>query len=128
MYNFRQPSKPKNSKSWKTVGVILAKVWVRNAGSLHSRGKIMNRKLRTSLVTIAALVPVMNIVCQAASPAPATRHVRDVVANGQAKSVGRLPATEPMRLVLVLPHRNQPALDNLLKELYDPSSRLTASS
>jgi subtilase family serine protease len=48
--------------------------------------------------------------------------VRDVVANGQAKSVGRLPATEPMRLVLVLPHRNQPALDNLLKELYDPSS------
>ena len=82
----------------------------------------MNRKLRTSLVTIAALVPVMNIVCQAASPAPATRHVRDVVANGQAKSVGRLPATEPMRLVLVLPHRNQPALDNLLKELYDPSS------
>jgi subtilase family serine protease len=82
----------------------------------------MNRKLRTSLVTIAALLPVMNIVCQAASPAPSTRHVRDVVANGQAKSVGRLPATDSMRLVLVLPHRNQPALDNLLKELYDPSS------
>ena len=48
--------------------------------------------------------------------------MRDVVANGQAKSVGRLPATQPMRLVLVLPHRNQPALDNLLKDLYDPSS------
>ena len=79
----------------------------------------MIRKLRASLVTIAALVPV---VCQAASPAPATRHVRDVVANGQAKSVGRLPATQPMRLVLVLPHRNQPALDNFLKDLYDPSS------
>ena len=27
-----------------------------------------------------------------------------------------------MRLVLVLPHRNQAALDNFLKELYDPSS------
>lgn len=79
----------------------------------------MNRKLRGSLVAIAALVPV---VCQAASPAPATRHVRDVVANGQAKSVGRLPATQSMRLVLVLPHRNQPELDNFLKELYDPSS------
>ena len=48
--------------------------------------------------------------------------MRDVVANGQAKSVGRLPATQPMRLVLVLPHRNQPALDNFLKDLYDPSS------
>jgi subtilase family serine protease len=79
----------------------------------------MIRKLRSSLLALAALVPV---VCQAASPAPATRHVRDVVANGQAKSVGRLPATQPMRLVLVLPHRNQPALDNFLKDLYDPSS------
>ena len=82
----------------------------------------MIRKLRASLVAIAALMPVVNMVCQAASPTPATRHVRDVVANGQAKSVGRLPATQSMRLVLVLPHRNQPALDNFLKELYDPSS------
>jgi len=64
----------------------------------------------------------MNVVCQAQSLHPLTRHVRDVVLNGQAKSVGRLPATEPMRLVLVLPHRNQAALDSFLKELYDPSS------
>ena len=82
----------------------------------------MIRKLRTSLLTIVALVPVVNIVCQAQSLPPATRHVRDVVLNGQAQSVGRLPATQPMRLVLVLPHRNQAALDNFLKEIYDPSS------
>jgi subtilase family serine protease len=81
----------------------------------------MIRKIRTSLFTIAALVPAINIV-QAASPSPATAHVRDVVASGQAKSVGRLPATQPMRLVLVLPHRNQAALESLLKDLYDPSS------
>jgi kumamolisin len=74
------------------------------------------------LLTIVALVPVVNIVCQAQSLSPATRHVRDVVLNGQAQSVGRLPATQPMRIVLVLPHSNQAALDNLLLELYDPSS------
>src|ERR1022692_4256383 len=82
----------------------------------------MIRKLRTSLLTIVALVPVVNVVCQAQSLSPATRHVRDVVLNGQAQSVGRLPATQPMRLVLVLPHRNQAALDNFLKEIYYPSS------
>jgi kumamolisin len=82
----------------------------------------MIRTLRKSLLTIAALVPALNIVCQAQSLRPSTRHVRDVVLNGQAKPVGRLAATEPMRLVLVLPHRNQAALENLLKDLYDPSS------
>jgi kumamolisin len=51
-----------------------------------------------------------------------THTVRDVVLNGQAKSIGRLPATQSMRLVLVLPHRNQAALNSLLKDLYDPSS------
>jgi kumamolisin len=83
---------------------------------------MMIRKLNTSLLTIVALGAVVNIVCQAQSLPPLTRHVRDVTLNGQAKSVGRLPATQPMRLVLVLPHRNEAALDNFLKELYDPSS------
>jgi subtilase family serine protease len=82
----------------------------------------MIRKLRTSLLTIAALVPVVNTLCQAQSPPPLTRHVRDVTRNGQAQSVGRLPATQPIRLVLVLPHRNEAALDSLLQNLYDPSS------
>jgi subtilase family serine protease len=51
-----------------------------------------------------------------------TRHVREVTLNGQAPLVGRLPATQSMRLVLVLPHRNEAELTALLKELYDPSS------
>jgi kumamolisin len=82
----------------------------------------MIRRLSTSLLTIAALLPVVNIVCQAQSLPPLTRHVRDVVLNGQAKPAGRLPATQPMRLVLVLPHSNEAALQSLLQELYDPSS------
>ena len=51
-----------------------------------------------------------------------TRHVREVTLKGQARPVGHLPATQTMRLVLVLPLRNQAELDNLLQELYDPSS------
>jgi subtilase family serine protease len=51
-----------------------------------------------------------------------THHVRDVVLNGEAHSVGRLPATRSMRLVLVLPLRNEAELDSFLQELYDPAS------
>jgi kumamolisin len=64
----------------------------------------------------------LNIVCHAQSLPLLTRHVREVNINGQARHVGQLPATELMRLVLVLPLRNQAALDAFLKELYDPSS------
>jgi subtilase family serine protease len=51
-----------------------------------------------------------------------TRHVRDVIASGQVRAVGKLPATQSMRLTLVLPLRNQSNLDQFLKDLYDPSS------
>jgi kumamolisin len=51
-----------------------------------------------------------------------THHVREAVKSGAAKSIGRLPADQSMRIVLALPHRNQAELDQLLKDLYDPSS------
>jgi len=82
----------------------------------------MDRKLRTTLFAIAALVPVVNIVCEAAPASPATHHVRDVVLSGRAKSIGRLPATQQMRLVIVLPHTNEGALQSFLQDLYNPSS------
>jgi subtilase family serine protease len=79
----------------------------------------MVRKLRTALLSIAALVPV---VSQVQALTPSTHHLQDVVLNGQAKSVGRLPATQSMQIVFVLPHRNEPALQSLLQDLYNPSS------
>ncbi len=82
----------------------------------------MIRRLSTSLLTIVALVSVVSIVCHAQSLPLSTRHLREVTFNGQAQSVGHLAATQSMRLVLVLPLRNQPALDDLLQKLYDPSS------
>jgi kumamolisin len=50
-----------------------------------------------------------------------TKHVRGVI-NGQAPSAGRLPAGQSMRLVIVLPLGNSLALDQFLKELYNPAS------
>jgi subtilase family serine protease len=50
-----------------------------------------------------------------------TKHVRGVI-NGQAPSAGRLPAGQSMRLVIVLPLGNALALDQFLKELYNPAS------
>ena len=74
------------------------------------------------MLTVVATVLAVSIVCQAQSQTLLTRHVREAVLNGEAQWVGHLPATQSMRLVLVLPHRHQTELDNFLKELYDPHS------
>lgn len=52
-----------------------------------------------------------------------TRHVREVVVNGQAPIVGLLPATQRLQLAVMLPLRNQAELNDLLRQLYDPNSR-----
>ena len=82
----------------------------------------MIRRLAKSLLTVFVLLSVANIVCYAQSKPLLTDHVRGVVANGQARSAGRLPAGQAMRLVLVLPIHNQAALAEFLKELHNPAS------
>jgi subtilase family serine protease len=82
----------------------------------------MIRRLSASLLTVIAMVSIASVVGRAQMQSLMTRHVREVTVNGQAPSVGRLPATEVMRLVLVLPLRHQPELENFLQELYDPAS------
>lgn len=82
----------------------------------------MIRRVSTYLLGIVALLSIVNVVCQAQSRFSLTRHVREETRNGQARSLGRLASTETMRLVLVLPLRNQAALEDFLRELYDPSS------
>jgi subtilase family serine protease len=82
----------------------------------------MIRRFRTSLLPVLAVVSLMSIVGQAQSRQPLTRHMREVVLNGQALPVGRVPTAQSMRLVLVLPLRNQSELDSLLKDVYDPAS------
>ena len=80
------------------------------------------QRIFKSLLTMVVLVSAASIFSFARSLPPLTRHVREVTSNGLAKPVGRLPETQTMRLVLVLPLRNQSELDNFLKELYDPTS------
>ncbi|HZU29410.1 MAG TPA: S53 family serine peptidase [Bryobacteraceae bacterium] len=53
-----------------------------------------------------------------------TRHVRQEVSTGRARLVGQLEPTTPLRLNIALPLRNEPELDQLLQQLYDPQSPL----
>ncbi len=82
----------------------------------------MIRRSGVSLLALVAVLAAMSIASQAQSQAVMTRHTRDVTLNGQAPMVGHLPANQSMRLVLVLPLRDQEGLDNFLRDVYDPSS------
>jgi subtilase family serine protease len=62
------------------------------------------------------------MVCRAQSQALLTRHVRDVVLNRQAPLVGPLPASQTLRLNLVLALRDPDGLETFLQQVYDPSS------
>jgi subtilase family serine protease len=53
-----------------------------------------------------------------------TRHVREGVADGQAKLVGQLPATQSMNFDIVLPLRDRADLQSLVRQQYDPASPL----
>ena len=82
----------------------------------------MFRRLSTSLLVVFAILAILKTFAPAQSMPLGTRHTREVTLSGQAPSIGRLPATHAMRLVIVLPLRNQDQLEELLGELYDPSS------
>jgi|SRR5580658_1957534 subtilase family serine protease len=82
----------------------------------------MMQRLSIFFLTLAAIVSGANLVCQAATQPLLTRHTRDVVVNGEAKSVGLLPASQIMHFNVMLALRHQPELENFLQELYDPSS------
>ncbi len=81
----------------------------------------MLRRFSASLLVVGAMV-MFNVSAAAAQSLPLTRHVREVTLNGRAPLVGRLPEGQSLRLVLVLPLRNQQRLQQSLQELYDPSS------
>jgi kumamolisin len=80
----------------------------------------MVRKSVLLSLAIGTLVSIATIHSQAQSLL--THHVREVTLNGQAQSLGRLPATQFMQLDVVLPLSDQAGLDAFLKDLYDPSS------
>ncbi|MGO9169843.1 MAG: protease pro-enzyme activation domain-containing protein [Candidatus Sulfotelmatobacter sp.] len=80
------------------------------------------RRLSVLLLTIVAMALGVNSLCHAETRSLLTRHVREVTLNGQATRLGHLPATQIMRLDVVLPLRDQAGLDHFLAELYNPDS------
>jgi len=81
----------------------------------------MIRRISMLLLAVFAFVSIVTL-CNAQSQTLLTRHVRDVTTNGMARPVGTLPANQNMRIVLMLPLRNQADLNNFLQELYEPLS------
>lgn len=82
------------------------------------------RKFRTLSVNVSIYSAALFFIFGMQAPAQGvlTRHVRQEVTNGQAPLLGRLPATQTLKLNLALPLRNEAELDQLLHDLYDPAS------
>ena len=82
----------------------------------------MTRRLTTFVLAMIAMLSITSVVSNAQSQTLVTRHTRDEVTSKVAPLVGHVSGTKNMDIVLVLQHRNQPELDQLLKDLYDRSS------
>jgi subtilase family serine protease len=76
---------------------------------------------RVMYAVLCAAILLFVVEGQSQAQSLMTRHMREATLKGQAQSIGRLPATQSMRLDIVLPLRNQADLESLLQELYDPS-------
>ena len=79
-------------------------------------------KLNPLLHPLAVLLFFFPSASPAAPRPTSTTHVPPAVANGQAPRLGDLSPAERINLAISLPLRNEPALDDLLQQLYDPQS------
>jgi subtilase family serine protease len=86
--------------------------------------RIMSRKLSFISPTIPflAIMFLANTLSQAESQPLLTRHVRDAVVNGQARSVGQLPATQTIHFDVVLALRDRAGLQTFVQQVNDPTS------
>ncbi len=82
------------------------------------------RKVRSVLAGILALATVALAASQAHAQMfqPLHHQVRPIVTSGKAELIGGMPLDQRLNFSIVLPLRNQAALDSLLSRLYDPSS------
>jgi len=80
----------------------------------------MVRKTSLCLLTVLALLPITTLNSQAQSVL--TRHTREVTRTGEARLVGRLPASQTLQLDIVLSVRDQAGLDAFVAAVNDPYS------
>ena len=78
--------------------------------------------LVSCFAVISFLLVAAPVMAQANLQHLPTQHVRDVVKNGTAKLIGAFPASQQMQLAIMLRLRNQAELDDLLQQLYEPTS------
>src|SRR5580658_6185758 len=90
----------------------------------HCHRRIMFRRFRSisPTITVLAIVFLAHTLVQAEPQPLLTRHVRDVVANGQAPLVGQLPATQSIHFDMILALRDREGLQNFVREVNDPTS------
>ena len=79
----------------------------------------MNRK---SIVHALVCLAVLTMSTAAVAQAVMTQHVRDVVRNGEARPVGRLPQSQVLQIDVVLPLRDPQGLKSFLSDVYNPKS------
>ena len=79
-----------------------------------------NGASRAILLIVATIAAAATVHAQ--SLTASTGHVWEVIQSGNAPAIGKLPAQQMMNLDLVLPLRDPVGLDNLLSEIYDPTS------
>jgi len=91
-----------------------------NKSKYQRLGGTVNQRLWVLLLSIASFVSAG--VMEGRAQTLMTRQVREVTLNGQAKLLGRLPATQIMQLDVVLPLRDQAGLDAFLAELQNRNS------
>ena len=106
---------PQNSKAWGSVSL-----GSRSFLPPRKNGENMMRIVGKYAFPIAAVLSIALGICQAQSVL--THHVRPATQDGTARSLGPLSATQTLNLVITLPLRNQDQLDQLLQNLYDPTS------
>ena len=80
----------------------------------------MTRKLGIYALPIAIIMSMAAGICE--SQSILTHHVRQATQDGTAAAMGRLASSQNLHLVITLPLRNEDQLDQLLNDLYDPSS------
>jgi subtilase family serine protease len=87
----------------------------------HS-SSISNPFRRSGWIMFAAVAVVLAAATEAQAQYVSTNHVREEVRSGFAQQVGRLPQSEELSLDIVLPLRDQAALEDFLAEAYNPRS------
>jgi subtilase family serine protease len=87
-----------------------------------NQGESMKQRLSMFLIAIVAMALATSIFSQAQPQQLLTRHVVDATHKGEAPFVGKLPATQSLRFDIVLPVRDEAALDTFLQNVYNPSS------